>query len=92
MKTVLSSKGHIILPADIRRQDGLRPGQRFEIERVEAGRYLLTKLPGRTNEGLIDWLLACPEKDWFEPILSELTDSLRRLPSAPTTTAPRYLW
>lgn len=28
------------------------------------------------NEGLIDWLLACPEKGFFVPIDSESTDSL----------------
>jgi hypothetical protein len=28
------------------------------------------------NDGLVDWLLACPEKGWFQPIASESTDTL----------------
>jgi predicted RNase H-like HicB family nuclease len=34
-----------------------------------------TPLP---NEGLVDWLLACPEKDFFVPIESESTDPFNR--------------
>jgi hypothetical protein len=33
-------------------------------------------IPAPTNEGLIDWLLACPQKDFFVPIDSESTDTL----------------
>jgi predicted RNase H-like HicB family nuclease len=29
-----------------------------------------------TNEGLVDWLLACPEKDFFVPIESDSTDAV----------------
>jgi hypothetical protein len=29
-----------------------------------------------SNEGVVDWLLACPEKGFFVPIASESTDSL----------------
>ena len=28
------------------------------------------------NHGLVDWLLACPEKGYFVPIESESTDTL----------------
>ncbi len=76
MKTVVSSKGQIVLPAELRQRDRIRTGQRFEVERLEAGRYLLTKQPTGDNEGLVDWLLACPDKDWFVPIASESTDTL----------------
>ena len=76
MKTVVSSKGQIVLPAELRKQDRIRSGQRFDIERLEAGRYLLKKSPGPPNEGVVDWLLACPERGWFEPVLSESTDTL----------------
>lgn len=30
----------------------------------------------RPNEGLVDWLLACPEKGFFVPVESESTDEL----------------
>ena len=65
-----------MLPAELRQQDGIQSGQRFEIERLEAGRYLLKKQLASDNAGVVDWLLACPEKGWFEPISSESTDSL----------------
>jgi AbrB family looped-hinge helix DNA binding protein len=76
MKTVLSSKGQIVLPAELRQQDRILPGQAFEIERIEAGQYLLKKQPARKNAGLVDLLLACPVKGWFTPIQSESTDEL----------------
>ncbi len=72
MKTVVSSKGQIVLPAEIRAHDRIVPGQRFDVERLEEGRYLLTRQPEH-NAGLVDWLLACPEKDWFVPVDSEST-------------------
>jgi len=76
VKTVVSSKGQIVLPAELRERDRILPGQRFEVERLEAGRYLLVRRPASDNEGLVDWLLACPEKRWFVPIDPESTDSL----------------
>jgi AbrB family looped-hinge helix DNA binding protein len=76
MHTRISSKGQIVLPVELRERDQIRPGQRFEIERVDAGRYLLTKQPVADNHGLVQWLLSCPEKGWFEPIPSESTDTL----------------
>lgn len=75
MKTRVSSKGQIVLPAEIRERDRIEPGQEFDIERIDRGEYRLVRreVP---NEGLVDWLLACPEKDFFVPIDSESTDSL----------------
>jgi AbrB family looped-hinge helix DNA binding protein len=76
MKTTVSSKGQIVLPADIRRRDGIEPGQEFELERLDRGEYRLMRLESRANEGLVDWLLACPEKGFFVPVQSETTDTL----------------
>jgi len=39
MKTTVSSKGQIVLPAEIRKQDGIEAGQEFEIERLNRGEY-----------------------------------------------------
>jgi len=76
MRTTISSKGQIVLPADFRRRDGVEPGQEFEIERIDRGEYRLVRREPSPNEGLLDWLLACPEKGFFVPIESESTDTL----------------
>lgn len=76
MNTKVSSKGQIVLPAGLRDQDGIKAGQAFSIERIEPGQYLLRKLPDGDASGMVDWLLECPNKDWFEPLASESTDSL----------------
>lgn len=76
MKTAVSTKGQIVLPAEIRRQDGIEPGQEFEVERIERGEYRLVRLSPPRNQGLLGWLRACPEKDFFVPIESESTDTL----------------
>jgi AbrB family looped-hinge helix DNA binding protein len=76
MKTRVSTKGQIVLPAEIRRQDQVEAGQEFEIERLDRGEYRLVRRDSRPNEGVVDWLLACPEKGFFTPIESESTDTL----------------
>jgi AbrB family looped-hinge helix DNA binding protein len=76
MRTRISSKGQIVLPAEVRRQDRIEAGQEFDIERLDRGDYRLVRRASRPNAGLIDWLLACPEKGFFVPVPSESTDSL----------------
>jgi AbrB family looped-hinge helix DNA binding protein len=76
VKTTVSSKGQIVLPASVREQDRIEPGQEFEIERIDRGEYRLVRSRRRPNQGVVDWLLACPEKGFFVPIKSESTDSL----------------
>ena len=76
MKTTVSTKGQLVLPAEIRQKDDIEPGQEFEVERIDRGEYRLIRLSPRRNEGLVDWLLACPEKGYFVPVESESTDAL----------------
>lgn len=76
MKTTVSSKGQIVLPAEIRQLDRIEPGQEFEVERIDRGEYRLKRRSAQPNEGLVDWLLACPEKDYFVPVASASTDTL----------------
>ena len=64
------------MPAELRQQDHIEAGQEFEIERLDRGEYRLVRRTARANEGVVDWLLACPEKDFFLPIESESTDTL----------------
>jgi AbrB family looped-hinge helix DNA binding protein len=76
VKTTVSSKGQIVLPAEIRRQDDIEEGQEFNVERLDRGQYRLVRREPPVNEGLVDWLLGCPEKGYFVPIESESTDTL----------------
>jgi AbrB family looped-hinge helix DNA binding protein len=76
MKTTVSSKGQIVLPAEFRQMDEIEPGQEFEVERLGRGEYRLVRREPPKNEGVVDWLLACPHKGFFTPVDSESTDSL----------------
>ena len=71
----MSSKGQIVLPAELRVRDRVEPGQEFDIERIGPGEYRLVRR-ARVNEGVVDWLLACPEKGYFVPVESDSTDTL----------------
>ncbi|MBX7257064.1 MAG: AbrB/MazE/SpoVT family DNA-binding domain-containing protein [Candidatus Hydrogenedentes bacterium] len=78
MKTLISTKGQIILPAEIRRRDRIEPGQEFEIERIRSGEYKLKRKSPPRNAGLVKLLLACPVKEWFEePKSLGTTDDLK---------------
>ena len=76
MRTTVSTKGQIILPAEMRRQDDVEPGQEFEVERIDRGEYRLVRKTPRPNEGLVAWLMSCPAKGYFVPIESESTETL----------------
>ena len=76
MKTTMSSKGQIVLPAEIRQQDRIEPGKEFDIERLDRGEYRIKRRSLAPNEGVVDWLFACPGKGFFVPVESESTDAL----------------
>lgn len=76
MKTTVSSKGQIVLPAELRQMDSVAKGQEFEVERVDRGEYRLVRREAPPNDGAIDWLLACPQKGFFVPVDSESTETL----------------
>lgn len=73
MKTKVSSKGQIVLPAALRHQDRIEPGQEFDVERLGCGEYRLKRRERARNTGLVKWLLACPAKGWFQPMDREQT-------------------
>ena len=56
--------------------DRFEPGQVFDIERLGRGGYRLVRRAARRNEGALDWLPACPQKDFVAGIASESTDAL----------------
>jgi AbrB family looped-hinge helix DNA binding protein len=76
VRTTISTRGQIVLPAELRAADGIKPGEVFEVERVRPDEYRLTRITPPPNEGVVDWLRSCPEQDWFVDIESESTDSL----------------
>jgi AbrB family looped-hinge helix DNA binding protein len=76
MKTRISSKGQLVLPAELRRKDAIEPGQEFDVERIDRGEYHFVRVVPSSNQGLVDWLLDCPVKGYFVPIESESTDTL----------------
>jgi AbrB family looped-hinge helix DNA binding protein len=77
MKTTISTKGQVVLPAEIRVRDDIRPGQVFEIETIDRGEYRLKRVGRRPNAGLVKLLLACPVKGWFTRMERiETTDSI----------------
>ncbi len=75
MRVTVSSKGQIALPAELRRRDAVQPGQEFEVERLGAEEYCLTRVAA-SNEGLVDWPAACPQKGYFVEVDPEPTDTL----------------
>lgn len=78
MRTTVSSKGQIVLPAELRQQDGIQSGQEFDVDRIDRGEYLLKRRTRRRNEGLVELLLACPAKGWFKPARrTEAIDHIR---------------
>ena len=71
MNTRVSSKGQIVLPASVRQQDDIKPGQEFAVERIDRGEYRLRRCEPAPNQGLADWLLSCPEKGFFVGVACE---------------------
>src|ERR1700722_2739924 len=76
MRTTISTKGQIVLPAELRVADDIKAGEEFEVDRVGPDEYRLTRLAPPPNRGLVDWLRSCPEDGCFVEIESESTDSL----------------
>lgn len=50
-ETVLSSKGQLVMPVEIRKKDNLRKGTRFSVQRIPEG-YVLIRIPKNITEAL----------------------------------------
>jgi AbrB family looped-hinge helix DNA binding protein len=68
MRTKVSTNGRIVLPAELRAMDHIQPGEELIVERIGPGEYRLVRRTPAPNDGVVDWLLACPEKGYFVPI------------------------
>jgi len=78
MMTTISTKGQIVVPAEIRGRDKIQAGEKFEFETIETGEYAVRRVRQRPNKGLIDLLLACPVKGFLEGIGNkETTDDIK---------------
>ncbi len=51
-ETVLSVKGQIVIPGDIRGKLRLKPGQRFEVEAMSDGTILVIPIPDDIVEAM----------------------------------------
>ncbi|MEM7600428.1 MAG: AbrB/MazE/SpoVT family DNA-binding domain-containing protein [Verrucomicrobiota bacterium] len=76
MTTVSSQKGQVVLPADIREQLNLQPGDDFEVFVDGEDTIHLKRISKRPNEGLVDLLLSAPGE-------LEIPARSRDLPEAP---------
>ena len=75
MKTTVSSKGQIVLPAELRQQDAIEPGQEFDIERLDRGEYRLVRRKPPANDGVVELVapvdgLATAVDAWFDRTLA----------------------
>ena len=52
----------------IRQQDRIEAGPELEIERIDRGEYVSQTQDAPAQIGLVKLLLACPVKDWFQPM------------------------
>jgi len=73
MTTVLSPKGQIVLPAAVRQQLHLAPGDDFEVAVEDEDTITLRRISHPANRGLIDLLLECPAP--FEIFARERDDT-----------------
>jgi AbrB family looped-hinge helix DNA binding protein len=61
VKTTLSTKGQIILPAEIREKGRFYPGEVFDV-REKDGKIILTAVRKTRNQGLLKHLRSCPHE------------------------------
>ena len=70
MTTTVTSKGAVVLPRKVLRQQKVRAGDHFEViaDADDPGVILLRRVPNGTRTNWADVLLACPENGWFKPM------------------------
>ena len=80
MMTVISQKGQVVIPASLREEMDLRPGDDLEVVRLDDRTLRLERVNRRVNEGLAEALLSgaglgleMPErsKDMGRPVIFE---------------------
>ena len=61
MQTTLSTKGQIILPAELRKNGRFFPGEKFAVHEKN-GKIVLTPVKNNRNKGLVKLLRSCPHE------------------------------
>ena len=96
MKTTVSSKGQIVLPAEIRKQDGIEAGQEFEVD-TSPRLQLCAELKGYRHlypdeAETVDAQYV--EPDVYEPTSPSGADEMapRPAPTVGDEDAPKPLW
>jgi len=72
-ETVLSVKGQILIPTDIRGKLGLKAGQRFEVEAMSDGTILIVPI----SEDIVD-VMELPNGKRLDRVLREERDRDRK--------------
>lgn len=74
MEKTVTSRGELGQTAGFRKLDNIEAEHELGAEPADRGNdRMLSSPPG---EGAVEWLLACPQKDYFQSLESGLTDSL----------------
>jgi len=76
-ETVLSVKGQIVIPSDIRGKLGLKPGQKFEVEAMSDGTILIVPIP----DDVVD-AMELPHGERLEEALREERERDKRFEKA----------
>ena len=83
MTTFISADCSIAIPAELLKNPKLQPGRRCDIEQISDDELRVKMSPANPqgDRTLLDWLLACPVKDWYVPLeRTETTDDLKASP------------
>jgi AbrB family looped-hinge helix DNA binding protein len=77
--TSVSAEGAVTIPPGLRKRKRIRPGDDFEVleDEDDPSIIILRKKLSKANAGLVDHLLACPDKNWFKPTRKK-HESLRK--------------
>jgi len=59
----------------VRKMDFVKPGQESKSNGFDRGDYRFIRQGTAPKEGVVDWLLSCPQKDLFVPVGSGSTES-----------------
>ena len=63
MTTTMSSKGQVVIPAEVRERQNLRPGDQLVIEERK-DEVILKKARRQRKKSLLQWMLDCPAPDF----------------------------